>query len=208
MARITALCLSMMALFSMLKGADAHFQLTYPQTRGMDHAKEPTAPCGSFDSVGPRTEFPLSGGFVEINAGHPQYQYSVKVLVNGNPTASDFSGDNLKEIASGQRNYPQQACLPVDFSKVSDAKNGANATLQIIFNGGDGELYQCSDVTLVDNAPNFNKSMCINADGSKPSETSGDSGNNSNNGQSGASSLTLTSGAAVLAAVAAALSLA
>ncbi|KAG0170636.1 hypothetical protein DFQ28_000160 [Apophysomyces sp. BC1034] len=170
--------------------ASAHFQLTYPTSRGFNEDQEPTAPCGGFDSVQPRTQFPLQNGFVEIAAHHPQYTYQVNVLINNQPTTADFVAANLKQIAMGQRNYPMAACLPVNFANVTDAKNGVNATIQVLFNGGDGQLYQCTDVVLVDQAANFNASQCVNADGSSPTSGNG----SSNQPKNSVGSLSVASG--------------
>ncbi|KAF7722094.1 hypothetical protein EC973_003709 [Apophysomyces ossiformis] len=178
-------------LLLLVSVVSAHFQLTYPASRGFNEDQEPTAPCGGFNTPQARTQFPLKNAFVEIMAHHPQYTYQVNVLINNQPSAADFTTANLKEIASGQRNYPMAACLSVNFANVTGATNGANATIQVLFNGGDGQLYQCTDVVLVDQAPNFNASQCVNADGSSPN-------NNGNSGSStqpknAASSLSVTS---------------
>nr|KAJ3405866.1 hypothetical protein HK105_003649 [Polyrhizophydium stewartii] len=36
----------------------------------------------------------------------------------------------------------------VDLSNLPQAKDGVNATLQLMYNGGDGMLYQCTDIVL------------------------------------------------------------
>ncbi|KAL9559408.1 hypothetical protein MBANPS3_000423 [Mucor bainieri] len=171
------LCIAVLvvALVS-LQTALAHYTVTYPSSRGFDETKEPTAPCGGFDSVSsPRTPFPLKGGFVEIDSGHTAYSYVVNLLVENAPTTADFSNATANvQIASGSRSYPQAACLSLDdVSKNAAAKAGANATLQVVYNGGDGALYQCIDVTLQETVANWNNSMCVNADGSSSSSSSG-----------------------------------
>lgn len=41
--------------------ANAHFKLNTPPTRGFDEDKQPTAPCGGFDTLqNPRNNLPLS----------------------------------------------------------------------------------------------------------------------------------------------------
>lgn len=97
---------------------------------------------GGFDVVQTRTEFPLKNGFVEINSEHISYTYTVNVLVNNDPTVAAFSTSNLTQVASGSRNYPQSACLQLDLGNSSSVANGVNATIQVVFNGGDGLLYQ------------------------------------------------------------------
>ena len=143
MSRLSAATLLIVALIS-AHTVLAHFQLTYPASRGFDETKEPTAPCGGFDSIGSRVQVPLKNAFVEINSEHTSYTYTVSVLVNNSPVVADFSTSNLTQVATGSRNYPESACLPMDLSKNTAIKDGANATIQVVFNGGDGSLYQVS----------------------------------------------------------------
>jgi hypothetical protein len=129
-------------LLAAISSVQAHYQLTYPQSRGFVDTNEPTAPCGGFNTVNTtRSQFPIKGGFLEINSEHVQYQYTVHLALNGNPTAADFTGSNTT-VANGTNSFPEQACLPVDLSSVSGAVDGAVGTLQIVYNAGDGLLYQ------------------------------------------------------------------
>ncbi|ORY95937.1 hypothetical protein BCR43DRAFT_407835, partial [Syncephalastrum racemosum] len=163
------------AFVAALSGVSAHYQLTYPAPRGFKESTEPTAPCGGFDSVSQqRTQFPLKNGFVEINSEHPSYTYEVKLIMGSNPSTADFTGSNATTVATGQRNYPEQACLPIDLGNATSVSAGTNATIQVLYNGGDGNLYQCTDVTFADNPSNFNTSVCVNADGSNPLSNSTD----------------------------------
>ncbi|KAI8967192.1 hypothetical protein BDF20DRAFT_908521 [Mycotypha africana] len=168
----------LLAALLSVQSALAHFQVTYPGSRGFDENKEPTAPCGGFDTVSAaRAEVPLKDAFIEINSGHTSYSYVVNVLVNNNPSTADFANTSQAvAVANGSRNYPQAACLSLDLNKNSAIKAGTNGTIQIIYNGGDGELYQCADVTFVDNPKNWNNSMCTNADGSASSSSPSSSG--------------------------------
>jgi hypothetical protein len=142
--KMSRICIAVLiiALLS-VQAVLAHFSLDYPKTRGFDETKEPTAPCGGFDTVAStRSQVPLSNAFVEISAGHTSYSYKVSVIVNNNPTVADFSTNQLVEVATGNRNYPEAACLSLDLGKNTAIKAGTNATIQVIFNGGDGLLYQ------------------------------------------------------------------
>ncbi|KAF1796023.1 hypothetical protein V8B55DRAFT_1371392 [Mucor lusitanicus] len=173
----------------------AHYTVTYPSSRGFDETKEPTAPCGGFDSVSTtRTPFPLKGGFVEIDSGHTAYSYVINLLVENAPTTADFSNATANvQVATGSRSYPQAACLSLDdLTKNSAAKAGANATIQVVYNGGDGELYQCIDVTLADTVGNWNNSMCVNADGSSASASASASGSAAASTQSPSNANSLT----------------
>lgn len=126
-----------------VQAALAHFTLEYPTTRGFEETKEATAPCGGFDTVAStRSQVPVSNAFVEIKSSHTSYSYKVNVIVNNNPTAADFSSNQLTEVAAGTRNYPDAACLSLDLGKNTAIKAGTNATIQVIFSGGDGSLYQ------------------------------------------------------------------
>lgn len=207
------LCIAVLvAALVSIQAVLGHYTVTYPNSRGFDETKEPTAPCGGFDTVGTRTPFPLKGGFVEIDSGHTSYSYVVNLLVDNAPTTADFSNSTANvQVATGSRSYPQAACLSLDdLSKNSEAKAGANATIQVVYNGGDGALYQCIDVTLADNVGNWNNSMCTNADGSSTSAGSGTASGTgsaaaSTQSPSSANSLTYTGG--LMFAIAACLAL-
>ncbi|KAI9263167.1 hypothetical protein BDA99DRAFT_407798, partial [Phascolomyces articulosus] len=167
---------------TVLQSVSAHYQLTYPQSRGFNEDREPTAPCGGFDSVSSRSQFPLQNGFVQINSGHTDYTYEVKLVTNStNPTASDFT--SAPTVAKGSRNYPADACLPIDLGNVQGLSAGTNATIQVVYDGGDGLLYQCADVTLAENPSSFNTTACVNADGSNPTAAPSNGGSD----ESGAS---------------------
>jgi hypothetical protein len=122
-----------------------HYQLTYPPSRGFDESREAISPCGGFDSVSSnRTDFPLKNGFLEINSEHPKYTYKVNIAYGNNPTAADFSAVGQGQIQVSDPSH--QSCLQVGLSFVKNATDGALATLQIIYNAGDGDLYQVSMV--------------------------------------------------------------
>lgn len=52
--------LSLAAVLLCSSAAMAHYTLDYPASRGFNDDNEPTGPCGGFDTVKNRTEFPLS----------------------------------------------------------------------------------------------------------------------------------------------------
>lgn len=142
MARLSLLVLAATTL-SALQTASAHFTLTYPPTRGFDHDHEDVAPCGNFNSVGNRTEFPLQDGFVQITSGHTSYSYEVKLVTGSNPQTQDFNS-SATTVAQGQVNHPEGACIPLNLG--NNTQSGTNATIQVVFNGGDGNLYQVSKI--------------------------------------------------------------
>ncbi|KAI8640279.1 hypothetical protein BD408DRAFT_243762 [Parasitella parasitica] len=201
------LCIAFIVALISVQSVLAHYTVSYPNSRGFDETKEPTAPCGGFDSVGTRSQFPLNDGFVEINSGHTSYSYMINLLVENEPAVADFSNNSANvAVATGTRSYPQAACLSLDLTKNSAAKAGANATIQIVYNGGDGELYQCIDVVLADIVPNWNNSMCINADGSSSSSGS-TTGSAATTTQSPSNANSLTYTGALMFAIAACLAL-
>jgi hypothetical protein len=83
---------------------------------------------------------------------YPKPFCAVAVLLSTNPTASSFADFNSSADTqrfavpaskqSGQGNY----CIPINVSKLNltDVKEGSNATLQVVFAGGDGNLFQVS----------------------------------------------------------------
>ena len=72
-----------------------------------------------------------------------------------NPTSFDnfSSGGQFQFVmpffqTSGEGDF----CFPVDFGaqNVTGVKNGANVTLQLIYDGGDGQLYQVLGNLVID----------------------------------------------------------
>ncbi|KAI8379958.1 hypothetical protein EDC96DRAFT_454806 [Choanephora cucurbitarum] len=154
---------SILSLIVFLQSVYAHFELIYPPSRGYNESAESQIPCGGASSaVGNRTQMPLKDAFLQIYSSHPVYIYGISLVAKSNPILSDFR-INLTSIGSGDRNYPGESCLPIDFSLVPVIASGTNATIQVQYNGGDGILYQCTDVVLTNSATNWNSSACRNA---------------------------------------------
>ncbi|KAJ3167968.1 hypothetical protein HDU88_001915 [Geranomyces variabilis] len=147
MAPITRFCLLLAAFAGV---AQAHFTLDSPQTRGMEESKEPTAPCGGYDTISsPRQNFPISGGVIKLTSEHTTASTKFFFVPGAAPAAADFTNNSTAHAATTDLSItkagPTQSA-PVDLS--SFAKVGDVGTIQLIFNGGDGSLYQCSDVVL------------------------------------------------------------
>ncbi|KAG0038429.1 hypothetical protein BGZ82_000253 [Podila clonocystis] len=153
---------SMMLLCS--SAAMAHFTLDYPASRGFNDDNEPNAPCGGFDSVSNRTQFPISKGFLTIDSHHPTAQVKINVVYGNSPAAADFTAAAATPASSVSVTHPGHSCLQFDLSSFKGAANGTNATIQIVYNGGDSPLYQCTDVTLVTSA-NLDQTKCITDNG-------------------------------------------
>ncbi|KAF9480446.1 hypothetical protein BDN70DRAFT_856857 [Pholiota conissans] len=180
-------------VFSLLAAAavSAHFQLQYPPPRGVFvEDDEPTFCDGYLTAVSNRTEFPLSGGFFSLNSEHPKWTAGVLVSTLANPQSFDnFTRVNSFFQLAGEGAF----CIPLDFSKSNDTSltSGQNVTLQIVFDGGDGQLYQCADLTLSDNFTIPSSVACTNATGS--STTSAPSATTTAPGGSGSSPTTTSS---------------
>ncbi|KAF9229662.1 hypothetical protein BS17DRAFT_33107 [Gyrodon lividus] len=159
--------------------ANAHFQLQYPSPRGVFvEDQEPTFCDGYTDAVANRTVFPLSNGVINLNSEHPTWTVGVIVSTKADPTSfADFNSSSGYQLAVPyfQQNGEGKYCFPIDLaqSNVSGIQDGANVTIQIIFDGGDGELYQCADLTLFANAtvPTNATSTCTNTTSTSPTAT-------------------------------------
>lgn len=89
---------------------------------------------------------------IYLSSGHSTA--AVAILISDKQDPKNFD-DFSKTLAKNWFGVPQgTGCFNVDFSKVDglDLKNGSQVTIQMQYEGGDGSLYQCSDLVLVDNA--------------------------------------------------------
>ncbi|KAF9335503.1 hypothetical protein BG006_011359 [Podila minutissima] len=160
---------SMMLLCS--SAAMAHFTLDYPTSRGFNDDNEPNAPCGGFDAVSNRTQFPISKGFLTIDSHHPTAQVKINVVYGNSPAAADFTAAAATPARSVSVAHPGHSCLQLDLSSFKGAASGTNATIQIVYNGGDSPLYQCTDVTLITSA-NLDQTKCITDNGGSSTPSS------------------------------------
>ncbi|KAG1749698.1 uncharacterized protein EDB91DRAFT_1046516 [Suillus paluster] len=171
---------SSIALVAFISTAvQAHFQLQYPIPRGpFVQDSEPTFCDGYTNAVDNRTVFPLSNGVINMNSEHPLWSAGVIVSTYQNPiNFSDFNSSSGYQLAvqffqqSGEGDY----CFPIDLatSNIAGVKDGANVTIQIVFDGGDGTLYQCADLTLSANVttPTGTTSDCTNVTSSSSTAT-------------------------------------
>ncbi|KAF8939298.1 hypothetical protein BGZ58_010195 [Dissophora ornata] len=174
--KITSLASTLLLLCSS-SSVMAHFILDYPISRGFDDDAEPNAPCGGFNAVPTnRSMFPLSGGFIDINSFHVSSTVTINIALGNNPSAANFTAAAATPASSPTSisiNHPGHSCLSLNLTSFTGAVNNTNATIQVIYNGGDGELYQCADVVLVANATTFNMTQCITDNGASATPTSG-----------------------------------
>ncbi|KAJ7636081.1 hypothetical protein DFH06DRAFT_1336227 [Mycena polygramma] len=158
-------------LASLLALANAHFQLQFPPPRGAFVEDDEPKFCDGYDSASTnRTVFPLTGGFFSLNSEHNAWTAGVSISTKGQPaTFDDFSTIVPFFKASGEG----IVCFNLDLSKTNATglTDGQNVTLEIVFDGGDGELFQCADVTLSSTAK-LSSSDCKNSSGSDDGSSS------------------------------------
>ncbi|KAF9456152.1 hypothetical protein BDZ94DRAFT_1315425 [Collybia nuda] len=179
---------SIVAVVACLAGVtNAHFRLNYPEPRGAFVADDEPKFCGGHDNaVNNRTTFPLSDGFFTIKAGHPGWTAGVIISTVQNPTSFDnFTVNGEQQLVKGyaKEDAAGTFCIPLNISaaNIPGVKEGSNVTIQVVFEGGDGNLYQCADLTLSNNATISSNSTCKNetsdhghgSDAPKPSQTAG-----------------------------------
>lgn len=69
--------------------ATCHFQLQNPPSRaGKDDEKQATFPCGGYDTIKGRTQFPLTGGSIQLELGHDESLVEVLIALGNNPGSS------------------------------------------------------------------------------------------------------------------------
>ncbi|KAF8641218.1 hypothetical protein AX17_000852 [Amanita inopinata Kibby_2008] len=144
---------------------NAHFQLQAPAPRGaFDEDNEPKFCDGYINPTNNRTLFPLSGGFLSLNSEHPQWTIGVFLASGPANTFNDFKQIKPYSTQKGEGIIP---CIPLDFTSpnATGLNNGQNVTIQIVFDGGDGQLYQCADLTLSNNATLSGVGKCTNTTG-------------------------------------------
>ncbi|KAF1966201.1 hypothetical protein BU23DRAFT_487231 [Bimuria novae-zelandiae CBS 107.79] len=138
-----------LSLVAVLPLASAHFLLSWPDRRGFDDEKASGGPCGGFDSVSSnRTEFPLSGGPIQLDMHHTQARVAVYLALGNDPTADDFT---ITLVPTLSEEGPSNFCLgSVNIPSNLNISAGTNGTIQVVTNGDpSGGLYQCGDVTFV-----------------------------------------------------------
>ncbi|KAH8100552.1 hypothetical protein BXZ70DRAFT_937805 [Cristinia sonorae] len=146
----------------LLSVASAHFHLEYPPPRGPFVADAEVNFCDGYaNATTNRTEFPLDGGFIAWRGSHPHWTFGVIVAADENPTSFD-NFTQAVDFFKGET--PGNVCFPVDLSKtnVTGLQDGANVTLQMVYDAGDGKLFQCADITLKANLTIPSSVSCVN----------------------------------------------
>jgi len=184
------------ALVTLLAAAPAlaHFHLNYPPPRGPFVDTMELNFCSSYPT-GARSPFPLDGGFVDITSEHPSAVVLIEISFDQNPTTfvqfntTDNGTTYPPLVPTFTMNYEGELCVPVDSEVVGiPILNGTNATIQVFFNGGDGQLYDCADVVLITNYTVPSNVTCSNSTTpSTPASNSTSTNSSSSSGSSGSS---------------------
>lgn len=182
---------SLAILLSLAAATNAHFQLTFPPSRGDDDETQATGPCGGLDTPSTtRTPWPLTGGTLKFEAGHDEADTAVYLALGNNPSAKDFNitiAPVFLQTGLGTFCWNTLA-IPAGIAGIA---NGVNATIQVIQAGHTGgglynvcasSIYlfssvrsvtastyltlikQCADITFVSEAPMMS-SDCANSTG-------------------------------------------
>ncbi|KAF8213308.1 hypothetical protein K438DRAFT_1803759 [Mycena galopus ATCC 62051] len=141
--------------------ASAHFQLQVPVPRGvfvMD--SEPTFCDGYDNAVSNRSTFPISGGYFVLNSEHTSWTIGVNVSTSQNP--QQFSDFSMPVFPFASESGEGLKCFPIDFLP------------PFVFDGSDGILYQCADVTVsttavlpADSTCNFTTGVSVSGSATK-----------------------------------------
>ncbi|KAI9809295.1 MAG: hypothetical protein M1825_002586 [Sarcosagium campestre] len=141
----------------------AHFDLNYPPGRELaDEETMSQSPCGGNNVVGERTEWPITGGAIQLDLGHDHS--TVQILLGLGNDVEDF---NITLRPKFNEQGPGDFCLPtVSVPADANVVDGQNATIQVS-TGGDpnGGLYNCADITFRESAPSA--AECKNSTGVK-----------------------------------------
>ncbi|KAF8761820.1 Ctr copper transporter family [Rhizoctonia solani] len=171
------------AMAAMAASAAAHFTLEWPRTRGFDEDIENQF-CGGFPNAGPRSSFPLGASGVVIDSTHDTANVIVLVSFDANPqNITQFSNSsNGAQLTSFVKLEKQgEACIPVNIQSLglSNVSNGTNATIQIQYDGGDGNYVTLlSDFTAPSNVSCASSASGTTTSGGAAATSTSPSGSN------------------------------
>jgi len=182
--------------------ANAHFQISYPVVRGPFNDDNEPQFCDGYTNPANRTLFPLTNGTIFWNGSHESWTVGVMISTAASPTSfNDFhtssGGDQL--VVSYFQGTGLSGCIRIEptAAGIPGIQNGSNVTFQMVFDGGDGKLYQCMDVTLSENVTVPSNLACASPQGQPPSNQSGSPTSSGSPSSTGSS----TGGGPALAAV-------
>jgi nascent polypeptide-associated complex subunit beta len=129
---------------SLLPVSLAHFQLTYPVSRGFDDNTAGNFPCGGFNNVqGQRTDYLMSGSPLQLKMGHDQTHVAVYMAVGSDPGSAFNTVLRQQFVVTGLGDF----CMgEISIPSGMNISEGTNATIQVVSNadGSGGGLYQVS----------------------------------------------------------------
>lgn len=120
----------------------AHFALESPPSREGNEDLQDQFPCGGSNTPSSeRTQWPLTGGPIQLELGHTQS--AVQVLLGvGNDPGENF---NITLLPTIQEQGPGQFCIGAVTIPEGVSTEGMNATIQVVTNGDpSGGLYNVS----------------------------------------------------------------
>ncbi|WWC66454.1 uncharacterized protein I206_100356 [Kwoniella pini CBS 10737] len=168
---------SILAFSFVTSSALAHFTLDYPTSRGFDDDNEPQY-CGGFPNVAStRQPFPLGQGPIHIDSHHNLATVVAFISTSSNPTSFDdfnttSNGTSIPLASSIFQVKEGDSCFNVNLGNLGVGLiNGSQVTLQVQYDGGDGNLYQCTDLILIEGYSVPSNETCTN-DASLSSTTS------------------------------------
>ncbi|KAL6877122.1 hypothetical protein J3F83DRAFT_728197 [Trichoderma novae-zelandiae] len=186
-----------MALKSLLLGlaavqaVSAHFAVVYPEWRADTLAEENEDkysqwdyPCGGVPyKAGNITNWPLSGGSLQLELHHPWTYLFVNLGLGANSTNFNIS------LTPDLVNVTGKGTLCIDQLPVPAAaavKEGTLASLQVVTSGASGSaLYNCADIRFVKNATG--PGNCSTTDGLEVRTITGDDGEHDHDNGTGSS---------------------
>jgi len=163
--------------FAAASAVKAHFQVLYPQVRGPFSDDNEPQFCDGYTQPANRSLFPLNEGYISWLTTHPSWTVGVLISTVASPTSfGDFhtsSGADQLVVGYFQGTGTTGLCVDVKASAagIPGVQNGTNVTFQMVYNGGDGILYQCMDVTLSDQVTIPSNITCSELAGQPPSNT-------------------------------------
>lgn len=221
--------ISILTIFTLALGVDAHFRLLQPTWRGSSF-EEPASqwiyPCANVnETTNPsnRTLWPTTGGSLIINGSHVHALTSVNLALGSNATNFNISlvemfnqtGAGVFCLKETGRANLEEGFKAAGYSGADDERiEGLMASVQVIQLGHSGSaLYNCADIVFNSTAQLLADDQCQNSTGVSgvavqnvdANSTSGEaapSGSTTPVGNSGAASvLTPGVGSGILAAV-------
>ncbi|WVQ85344.1 hypothetical protein IAT38_007509 [Cryptococcus sp. DSM 104549] len=190
---------SILATSLLASSALAHFTLDYPTSRGFTDDIEDQF-CGGFNDVSnPRQPFPLGSGPIHIDSHHTLATVVAFVSTSTNPTSfNDFNttsnGTSIPLATDFFQVQSGEYCFNVDLGGLGiGLTNGSEVTLQVQYDGGDGNLYQCTDLVLIEGYEIPSNETCT-SDASKAANATSTSSGAASATSSEASTASATSG--------------